>query len=400
MRPRGPAVVLLLSGFLAASAARAQANRIQHQRNLNLTGGSCGNYLDRVNPNSGQNYPLRFKIEFVGFTSQARVYYTTDGSTPSGIVGIGTGTTQVLTAAYGCTFFDLSQAQNVDVVNATIPAQPAGTTVNYIVSAWNTTGTVIEIFGNQDGSSGTCATCTACTVSSCAQVYQYTVTAATPTPSSTPTITQTFTASPTGTPTRTGTATATQTRTPTQTQTSTPVFSPTPTQSPTRTRTPSATPTRTSTRTPSLTFTPSLTRTPTLTRTPAPTAPPATDTPFFSLSPCRVIDTRGAAGPLGGPALDAGSARAFSVAGNCGIPVTARAISVNVTVTTPTAPGFLTLFPGGADQPLTSTINYSAGQTRANNAVVLLGATGNLSVVCGQASGTAHLIVDVTGYFE
>jgi hypothetical protein len=37
MRPRGPAVALLLFGFLAATAARGQANRIQHQRNLNLT---------------------------------------------------------------------------------------------------------------------------------------------------------------------------------------------------------------------------------------------------------------------------------------------------------------------------------------------------------------------------
>src|SRR5262245_63604433 len=58
MRPRGPAVALLILGFLAASAARGQANRIQHQRNLNLTGGACGNYLDRVNPNSAQDHPL------------------------------------------------------------------------------------------------------------------------------------------------------------------------------------------------------------------------------------------------------------------------------------------------------------------------------------------------------
>jgi hypothetical protein len=384
MRPRGPSVALLLFGLLAASAARAQANRIQHQRNLNLTGGACGNYLDRVNPNSAQDYPLRFKIEFQGFTQQARVYFTTDGSTPSGILGIPTGTTQVLTATYGCFFFDLASAQNVDVVNATIPAQPGGTTVKYIVSAWNTSGTLFEIFGNTAGTSGTCATCTACTVSSCAEVYQYTVAAATPTRTNTPTITFTPTRTPTRTPSQTGTATAT--RTPTATAT--------PTQTPTR----SATPTRTGTATAA--STPTLTRTPTRTGTPAPTPPPASNAPFFSVDPCRLIDTRQAAGPLGGPALVGNTTRVFAVAGNCNIPPTARAISVNLTVTQPTALGFLTLFPGGATAPATSTINYSAGQTRANNATVLLGAAGDLSVFCGQGGGTAQLIVDVNGYFE
>ncbi len=47
-----------------------------------------------------------------------------------------------------------------------------------------------------------------------------------------------------------------------------------------------------------------------------------------------------------------------------------------------------------------SVLNYSAGRTRANNAVVTLGATGALTVFAGQASGTAHVIIDVNGYFE
>jgi hypothetical protein len=92
--------------------------------------------------------------------------------------------------------------------------------------------------------------------------------------------------------------------------------------------------------------------------------------------------------------------RVFAVAGHCNIPPTARALSVNVTVTQPTQIGYLTLFPGGASLPSTSTINYAAGQTRANNAAVLLGASGNLAVFCGQFGGTAQLIVDVNGYFQ
>jgi hypothetical protein len=50
--------------------------------------------------------------------------------------------------------------------------------------------------------------------------------------------------------------------------------------------------------------------------------------------------------------------------------------------------------------PPTSTLNYAAGQTRANNAVVGLSASGALAVRCSQAAGTVHAILDVTGYFE
>ena len=32
--------------------------------------------------------------------------------------------------------------------------------------------------------------------------------------------------------------------------------------------------------------------------------------------------------------------------------------------------------------------------------LILLGATGDFSVLCGQSSGTTHVIVDVNGYFE
>jgi len=126
---------------------------------------------------------------------------------------------------------------------------------------------------------------------------------------------------------------------------------------------------------------------------------PATAAAFYTLTPCRVIDTRGATGPFGGPALAAGAERVFTLAGRCGIPSSARAVTVNVTVTGPTAAGFLTLHPGGTALPLASTINFRPGQTRANNAVVLLGIVGDARVLCG-ATGTTHFVLDVTGYFQ
>jgi hypothetical protein len=73
---------------------------------------------------------------------------------------------------------------------------------------------------------------------------------------------------------------------------------------------------------------------------------------------------------------------------------------MNITVTQPTAPGYITLHPAGTSLPLASTLNYRTEQTRANNAIVGLGTEGGLAVFCGQATGTTHLIIDVTGYFE
>ena len=120
---------------------------------------------------------------------------------------------------------------------------------------------------------------------------------------------------------------------------------------------------------------------------------------FHTVTPCRVLDTRTCNG-LDACPLAANSERAFSVAGPCGIPPTARAISVNVTVVQPTAAGHFRVYPGLSSLPLVSTLNYGAGQTRANNAIVSLGALGDFQVRCVQLSGSAHLVVDVNGYFR
>jgi hypothetical protein len=123
---------------------------------------------------------------------------------------------------------------------------------------------------------------------------------------------------------------------------------------------------------------------------------------FYTLTPCRIVDTRNATGPYGGPPLAAQALRSFALAGNCGIPATAKAVSLNVTITGPTAGGDLSLFPGGTTPPRTSTINFATSQTRANNAVLRVASDGKatLSVLNGMASGTVHLILDVNGYFQ
>lgn len=129
-----------------------------------------------------------------------------------------------------------------------------------------------------------------------------------------------------------------------------------------------------------------------------PPPPPVAAADFFTLTPCRAADTRNAAGPYGGPALAAGGTRTFVLLGRCLLPATALAVSVNVTVVSPSAAGFLTLFPTGQGAPSSSTINFRAGQTRANNAILTLGGGGGIDVLSAQAA--VHFVLDVNGYFE
>ncbi|HEY7513844.1 MAG TPA: hypothetical protein VIC87_05175, partial [Vicinamibacteria bacterium] len=119
---------------------------------------------------------------------------------------------------------------------------------------------------------------------------------------------------------------------------------------------------------------------------------------FYTLTPCRAMDTRGPTGVHGGPALVAGADRVFGLFGVCGIPDSAKSVSINVAVTEPTGAGHLYLRAPGLPAP--PTISYSAGQTRAINAILEFSALGELAVYCDQASGAVHFILDVTGYFE
>ncbi len=125
--------------------------------------------------------------------------------------------------------------------------------------------------------------------------------------------------------------------------------------------------------------------------------PPATS--FHTLTPCRVFDTRNVNGPYGGPAITAGASRTFVIRGQCGVPATATSIAGNFTVTSPTAAGSLRVAPGGTGPTGTTTVSFSAGKTRANNVAIGLGASGDL-LVDGLASGSAHAIFDVVGWFE
>jgi ELWxxDGT repeat protein len=126
-----------------------------------------------------------------------------------------------------------------------------------------------------------------------------------------------------------------------------------------------------------------------------------TPTGLFVVDACRLVDTRAAGGPLRAPSLLAREPRVVPAHGRCGIPATARAVAVNVTVTSPTAAGHVRLFPTGQVLPAIATVSYSAGQTRGGNAIVSLDAGGRFTIYAGQPPGTTvDVVVDVTGYFE
>jgi hypothetical protein len=90
------------------------------------------------------------------------------------------------------------------------------------------------------------------------------------------------------------------------------------------------------------------------------------------------------------------------VAGNGGVPamnatVAPTAVVLNVTVTNPTAPSYLTVWPDGAAQPLASDLNYVAGLTVPNLVVVKLGGNGSIDLF--SAAGTTDVVVDVVGWY-
>lgn len=121
-------------------------------------------------------------------------------------------------------------------------------------------------------------------------------------------------------------------------------------------------------------------------------------------TPQRVLDTRPrektADGRQAGRGLvPAGGIVRVPIAGRVGLPATgtdgAVAVTLNVTVTEPRGPGFVTVFPCGS-RPNASSLNYVGGQTVPNAVIATLSASGD---VCLFTLAAAHLIVDVSGWF-
>ena len=126
---------------------------------------------------------------------------------------------------------------------------------------------------------------------------------------------------------------------------------------------------------------------------------------LYTVTPCRVVDTRNPVGPRGGPALAGSATRSFPVTGTpCGIPSTAKAVVFNVAVVAPTGSGNLRIWPYNTPMPLVANINFNAGEPAiANGAIAALTSdpTANISIYLATGTGTnANLVLDITGYFQ
>jgi hypothetical protein len=120
---------------------------------------------------------------------------------------------------------------------------------------------------------------------------------------------------------------------------------------------------------------------------------------FYTVTPCRLIDTRN------GSPLTAGVTYEVGAAGFCGIAATATSISVNVTDVNATHGGFMTFWPAQGANPGTSTIDFTAGRVLANNAIFSLapgifGSPGAIWLTFTAGTGTADLLIDINGYFQ
>jgi spore germination protein YaaH len=120
-------------------------------------------------------------------------------------------------------------------------------------------------------------------------------------------------------------------------------------------------------------------------------------TTYVPVDGVRLLDTRTGNGLSG--TFRSGVPRTFTIAGRGGVPANAEAVTANLVVVGQSAAGYASLGPTMTGSPSTSTLNVPKGDVRANNVTVKLNA-GKLDAVWkSSSSGTAHLVLDVTGYF-
>lgn len=124
---------------------------------------------------------------------------------------------------------------------------------------------------------------------------------------------------------------------------------------------------------------------------------------FLPLTPARIYSSRELSTPRPVAAAPGVATFEVPVTGQGGVPADASsvlAVAANITVTAPTVQGFLTAYPAGEAVPTSSNVNFRAGQTVPNLAVLRPGAGGRVGIALqGVGAGTAEVIIDVFGYW-
>ena len=118
---------------------------------------------------------------------------------------------------------------------------------------------------------------------------------------------------------------------------------------------------------------------------------------YRPITACRAVDTRFA--DQGGPVLASPDTRNFQIRGNCGVPLSAKAVAVNITSVGSAGGGYLVAYPSGGTLPLASYLTFDPGQGGpGNGGIVALSTQPNDLTV--TTSTSTHVIIDVFGYFQ
>jgi len=128
---------------------------------------------------------------------------------------------------------------------------------------------------------------------------------------------------------------------------------------------------------------------------------------YHAITPCRLFDTRDGTGTSAGARAN-GFVHTFRVQGKCGVPAGADAVSLNVTVITPSTGGHILLYPSNVPQPLVAVMTYGAQEPAlANGAILPLAQVAGddialaIGMACGgNGCGSLHIVMDVTGFFD
>lgn len=129
----------------------------------------------------------------------------------------------------------------------------------------------------------------------------------------------------------------------------------------------------------------------------APAALGVASADYYTLPPCRLLDTREASG--GAAPIASGAVREIAVS-TCGVPANATAVALNVTVVGPTSAGDIAVYSAGPPATGAGTVSFGPGVVRANNAVSMVSLDGKLRVKPSlTGGGSTHVVVDVSGYF-
>jgi hypothetical protein len=119
---------------------------------------------------------------------------------------------------------------------------------------------------------------------------------------------------------------------------------------------------------------------------------------YTPLTPARILDTRDGTGGVSGP-LGSGATVEVQIAGRGGVPASGvSAVAMNVTVTEPSASGYLTIYPAGDSRPLAANLNFTPGKTVPNLVVVKLGTAGRVEMF--NSAGNTYVIYDVAGWYS